>query len=305
VKACTAKVAFAAPASLSDGHRKKVKTKVSGDSSSVECVKKKKLKKKHSLSSDDGGICTQTLDHCSSLIAVKPGAKLISVAKGVKKAQKGLKSECSNSTGDYTPQCLVSDDVCKSLQLDSSVSGKKRKRKDHEDAMKVKKCKTVDDESRVVRNCSVGSVKRNFNIAQLRSALRQRDMFSDAVLQQDVSRGKNDTLQIAETVSEPAKYDEQTVTNVLEANNSSLPSDTVTGGSSSSGSLKERMANRLASSRFRFINEQLYRSTGIEAAEMFARDRDAFAVYHEGFQSQVSKWPANPVDRVIDYINSR
>ena len=65
------------------------------------------------------------------------------------------------------------------------------------------------------------------------------------------------------------------------------------------------MLNRLTSARFRYINEQMYQSTGRGAANMFARDRDAFAVYHAGFQAQVSKWPTNPVDKVIDYVNSR
>ncbi len=32
---------------------------------------------------------------------------------------------------------------------------------------------------------------------------------------------------------------------------------------------------------------------------------DAFKVYHEGFQQQVSKWPMNPLDEIIDFINKR
>ena len=70
-------------------------------------------------------------------------------------------------------------------------------------------------------------------------------------------------------------------------------------------SLNERMHQRLHEARFRFLNEQLYTCTGIEALELFMKDRDAFAVYHNGFQSQVAKWPINPVEKMIEYIQKR
>lgn len=69
--------------------------------------------------------------------------------------------------------------------------------------------------------------------------------------------------------------------------------------SQSSQSLKERLMEQLNSARFRYINEQLYTHTGQEAQEMFTVDEEAFQVYHQGFQTQVNKWPVNPVDVVI------
>jgi len=66
--------------------------------------------------------------------------------------------------------------------------------------------------------------------------------------------------------------------------------------------LNNRMSCQLNSARFRYINEQLYTCSGNEAAEMFNNDRESFDVYHTGFQSQVDKWPVNPVDVMIDYI---
>lgn len=115
---------------------------------------------------------------------------------------------------------------------------------------------------------------------------------------------KNSTVQIDQETAAASRKREQVDTDVSQANNNSLlPSEMVTAGRSSD-LLKERMMNKLTSARFRFVNEQLYNSTGTEAAEMFAQDKDAFTIYHAGFQCQVSKWPTNPVDRMIAYVNS-
>ena len=64
------------------------------------------------------------------------------------------------------------------------------------------------------------------------------------------------------------------------------------------------LQSRMDSARFRWINEKLYTSTGSEAAEMFESDPGLFDVYHRGFSAQVNKWPANPLDHVINYIRN-
>ena len=38
---------------------------------------------------------------------------------------------------------------------------------------------------------------------------------------------------------------------------------------------------------------------------MILSDQDAFRAYHDGFQQQVTKWPLNPLDVIIDYIKKR
>ena len=68
--------------------------------------------------------------------------------------------------------------------------------------------------------------------------------------------------------------------------------------------LHEKMSKRLSGARFRWLNEKLYTSTGKEALELFTEDPHLFSVYHDGFMEQVSKWPLNPLDVVIDYIQS-
>ena len=65
------------------------------------------------------------------------------------------------------------------------------------------------------------------------------------------------------------------------------------------------MTKQLESSRFRWINEQLYTTTGKEAAEMFSEDPNLFDIYHKGFNNQVRLWPVNPVDKIIEWLKKR
>jgi len=306
------KAGFTARAVLSHGqlnHHKPIENKVSEKYCSVEHVKKKKHKKKQSRVAvqDDGDkACREiTQNHCSSSKVMKPDVKLKFAAKCVKDAK-----ICSDSVSSSLSP--VPDEVCKSSSLDSSmpIKGKKRKRRCSEvdTTAKTKKSRAADsksDEVHVVSGkCSAGPVNCNFNVVQLRSALQQYGRLSDAVLQQDRLCDKGRTARIDQKTATVSTKCEQVDTNVSETNNNSLPSKTASAGNLS-GLLKERMKNRLTSARFRFVNEQMYNSTGAEAAEMFAHDKDAFSIYHAGFQSQVSKWPVNPVDKMIDYINSR
>ncbi|XP_013880686.1 ribosomal RNA-processing protein 8 isoform X2 [Austrofundulus limnaeus] len=74
---------------------------------------------------------------------------------------------------------------------------------------------------------------------------------------------------------------------------------------SSSDTLRSRMEQQLEAARFRFINELLYTTTSGEAKRMFRQDPQAFWVYHKGYTAQVQKWPSNPVDAIISYIQNR
>ena len=69
-----------------------------------------------------------------------------------------------------------------------------------------------------------------------------------------------------------------------------------------SASLRLRMEQRLESARFRYINELLYSTSSGEAKRMFKQDPQAFWIYHRGYTTQVKRWPANPVDAIISWI---
>uniref|UniRef100_A0A8D2ZUI7 Ribosomal RNA-processing protein 8 n=1 Tax=Scophthalmus maximus TaxID=52904 RepID=A0A8D2ZUI7_SCOMX len=72
-----------------------------------------------------------------------------------------------------------------------------------------------------------------------------------------------------------------------------------------SSSLRSRMEQRLESARFRYINEVLYSTSSGEATRMFKQDPQAFWIYHRGYTAQVQRWPANPVDAIISYIQQK
>lgn len=72
-----------------------------------------------------------------------------------------------------------------------------------------------------------------------------------------------------------------------------------------SASLRSRMEQRLDSARFRYINEVLYSTSSGEAKRMFKQDPQAFWIYHKGYTAQVQRWPTNPVDDIIAYIQQK
>ena len=69
-------------------------------------------------------------------------------------------------------------------------------------------------------------------------------------------------------------------------------------------SIKSRVEDKLRSSKFRWLNEQLYTQPSSGALKLFTDSPEMFSVYHEGFSLQTQKWPVNPLDRIVSYLNS-
>lgn len=69
--------------------------------------------------------------------------------------------------------------------------------------------------------------------------------------------------------------------------------------------LQQKMMAKLTGSRFRWINEQLYTITSDKALELMKEQPQLFDEYHDGFRSQVTSWPENPVDVFVDQIRQR
>lgn len=67
-------------------------------------------------------------------------------------------------------------------------------------------------------------------------------------------------------------------------------------------SFGDNLRESLKGSRFRFLNEQMYKQTGRESMKVFQEDDTAFEAYHEGYRAQVKHWPMNPIDRIINAI---
>lgn len=69
--------------------------------------------------------------------------------------------------------------------------------------------------------------------------------------------------------------------------------------------LQASMRAKLASARFRHLNETLYTKPSAHALALFAESPDMFADYHAGFRQQVAVWPENPVDGYIEAVRRR
>jgi ribosomal RNA-processing protein 8 len=69
--------------------------------------------------------------------------------------------------------------------------------------------------------------------------------------------------------------------------------------------LQRTMRAKLASARFRHLNESLYTKPSAESLDLFKDDPSMFEDYHRGFAQQVEVWPENPVDSYVTSILAR
>jgi ribosomal RNA-processing protein 8 len=69
--------------------------------------------------------------------------------------------------------------------------------------------------------------------------------------------------------------------------------------------LQASMRAKLASARFRHLNQTLYTSPSTDALKLFTKNPEMYSEYHAGFRQQVEVWPENPVDGYISLIQLR
>ncbi|KQK00145.1 ribosomal RNA-processing protein 8 isoform X2 [Brachypodium distachyon] len=69
-------------------------------------------------------------------------------------------------------------------------------------------------------------------------------------------------------------------------------------------SLLDKMRARLSGGHFRMLNEKLYTCSGEDAFEYFKNEPELFDVYHAGYQEQMSRWPEQPVNVIINWLKS-
>ncbi|KAG8761850.1 25S rRNA (adenine645-N1)-methyltransferase [Ceratobasidium sp. 428] len=75
-------------------------------------------------------------------------------------------------------------------------------------------------------------------------------------------------------------------------------------GTGSLTMLQSSMKNNLEGARFRFINEQLYKSSSNDALKMMQQEPQVYAEYHTGFRHQTRSWPINPVTLISASLSS-
>ena len=62
--------------------------------------------------------------------------------------------------------------------------------------------------------------------------------------------------------------------------------------------MKRSRSDKLDAGKFRLINEMLYTSESSSSWDLFHKDPSYFQIYHQGFSTQVSSWPINPLEIV-------
>ena len=67
--------------------------------------------------------------------------------------------------------------------------------------------------------------------------------------------------------------------------------------------IEEKMENNLEDTKFRILNEKLYKSSSEEALNYFKSNEEDFITYHKGFSSQSKKWPANPNNLILKSLS--
>ena len=72
----------------------------------------------------------------------------------------------------------------------------------------------------------------------------------------------------------------------------------------SSSSTLSSLSAKLVSSRFRWLNEQLYTLPSAAAFAHFSSHPADYSAYHAGFRQQVQRWPSHPLDLIIAHLQS-
>lgn len=66
-----------------------------------------------------------------------------------------------------------------------------------------------------------------------------------------------------------------------------------------------QMKQKLQGSRFRWLNELLYTSSGSEAFEIIRKQPELYQEYHTGYRQQTEGWPTRPVDEAIKWLKCK
>lgn len=68
---------------------------------------------------------------------------------------------------------------------------------------------------------------------------------------------------------------------------------------------QKRLQTKLDSGHFRMLNESMYTATGAQSLHLMKQQPHLFQLYHTGYAEQVKRWPKNPLDVIIQYLNTQ
>ncbi|CAN8012320.1 unnamed protein product [Ixodes pacificus] len=262
--------------------------------------KKKRRKKKRKPATNSADFCTNTKASASKASHDKLEAGCFSNKPGISRKVNSAKNRTTTSEA---PQPIRPDEqgnparsgiptnldpqVTKKQCVKEQPASTKCKRKRHRKRTELAPTSELGGSKPLT--CDEQAVKRAKGEHGTAKSHRQELSDDEATAEADVAEGDDD--------SEP---------NVapLQGSKKAKSKWSLSSGPASSQDVRERALKRLQAARFRLLNEELYTSQSADAVRSFEEDPKAFQVYHEGFERQVSKWPVNPVDVIIDSLRS-
>lgn len=162
-----------------------------------------------------------------------------------------------------------------------------------------------DSDDQVPLNSSVNSTKNNKDKKQKLIATSKKQ--KKKLKQQSntaVPEFDHSTIHPAETalISNTVKKRKQQLQK-LKQMLEEKPNQTIKKESERNLTLRQKMMKKLKAARFRYLNEQIYTTTGKETEKIFRQDPESFKAYHEGYKLQVKQWPVNPLDKIVASIS--
>ncbi|CAG5134082.1 unnamed protein product [Candidula unifasciata] len=263
---------------------------------------------------------TQSYDHIqkntdSSIDTILPDSEVL-----VQKQKKNIDNHTGSSTMDSQIKSKskkrksVPDDQTGSSTMDSQIKSKSKKRKSVQDnhmpsTKKLEQGNNNSNDETTVTSSDVQPATRTTKSDEQNSVKpgislknkKKQQMLLKLLTGTPIKKGSSDVSNKKDSIPDK-KNRKIPLENGSADNNKNSIKQGKKLESISEDALKKPT---LDSARFRYINEQLYSCTGGDAMKLFKEDRAAFAVYHEGFQNQVHKWPVNPLDIFIKQIKDK
>ncbi|CAE6442189.1 unnamed protein product [Rhizoctonia solani] len=84
----------------------------------------------------------------------------------------------------------------------------------------------------------------------------------------------------------------------------SIMAESVGDGAGEMSELQKLVKKNLQGSKFRIINEKLYKSSSQDAQAMMRTEPQTYTEYHTGFRHQTKSWPSNPVDLISTSLST-
>lgn len=225
-------------------------------------------------------VLQQVSTNANSKTKRKQQTKVSTKTESKTKRNKGNKTQDTNSN-------QVNNDATVAIKKDKKVMPKELKETNDSRLNKMKKkdknLKPTEDKMNL--NLS-NTKKKRLNKKKMKQAIKQIRASPEVEEKNSVkivklNENEVNFNQLKEMLAKPHK----------KQRTSSLP-------------LRDRMMAHLKSSRFRFINETLYKNHSSKSKQYFKEDPGDFQAYHEGYKQQVQQWPVNPLDVIISSIKN-